>query len=193
MPENSSRDNPALRHSVKPFSHDMVTGSGPRPPLYVSNFLHITSASVLARVLNPFMAIILLLSSACVGADIHRWHDREAAAHIDDLRLLNEQPRQIALKPNVSEVPGVENLSVYPDNNPEVILYSTARFGYCRQAREYFRSHDIEFTEYDVETSNKGKRDYKRMDARGVPVIFVGKKKLKGFSEATFEKAYRGR
>ena len=193
MPENSSRDNPALHDSVKPFSHEMVTESGPRPPLYVFNILPMTAATVLARVLNHFMAITLLVSSACVGADIHPWHDKEGAAHIGELRLLSEQPRQIALKPNVSEVPGVENLSVYPDNNPEVILYSTARCGYCRQARKYFRSHDIAFTEYDVEKSSKGKRDYKRMGARGVPIIFVGKKKLKGFSEASFERAYRGR
>ena len=193
MPENSSRDNPTLHDSAEPFSHEMVAGSEPCQPLNVFNILHITFATVLARALNHLMVITLILSSASVGADIHPWHDREGAAHIGDLRLLSEQPRQIALKPNVSEVPGVENLSVYPDNNPEVILYSTARCGYCRQAREYFRSHDIAFTEYDVEKSSKGKRDYKRMGARGVPVILIGKKKLNGFSAASFERAYRGR
>ena len=193
MPENSSRDNPALHDSAEPFSHKMLAGSEPRPPLNVFNILHITSATVWAGVLNHLMVTTLILSSAGVGADIHPWHDREADAHIGDLRLLGEQPRQIALKPNVSEVPGVENLSVYPDNNPEVILYSTAWCGYCRRAREYFRSHDIAFTEYDVEKSSKGKRDYKRMGARGVPVILIGKKKLNGFSAASFERAYRGR
>jgi len=49
----------------------------------------------------------------------------------------------------------------------------------------------IRFTEYDIEKSSKGKRLYKNLGARGVPVILVGKKRMNGFSEAGFEKIYR--
>ena len=71
-----------------------------------------------------------------------------------------------------------------------MILYSTARCGYCRKARAYFKAHGIAFTDYDVETSTEGQRDYRRMGARGVPVILVGDKRMVGFSESAFASLY---
>jgi len=59
------------------------------------------------------------------------------------------------------------------------------------EAAVLVRRKGIRFTEYDIEKSSKGKRLYKNLGARGVPVILVGKKRMNGFSEAGFEKIYR--
>jgi len=43
---------------------------------------------------------------------------------------------------------------------------------------------------YDIETSKKGKRDFIKLKARGVPVILVGKKRMNGFDVRKFEAMY---
>ncbi len=70
-------------------------------------------------------------------------------------------------------------------------MYSTSWCGYCKKARRYFTENDIPYVDYDVETSAKGKRDYRKLGARGVPVILVGNKRLNGFSQDSFNKIYQ--
>jgi hypothetical protein len=48
------------------------------------------------------------------------------------------------------------------------------------------------FSEYDVDKSSKGKRDFKKLGGKGVPVILVGKQRMNGFSAGKFEKIYGG-
>jgi glutaredoxin len=69
-------------------------------------------------------------------------------------------------------------------------MYSASWCGVCDRARRYFRAHAIAFREYDVETTAKGRLDYRRLRATGVPVILVGEKRLDGFSERSFERLY---
>jgi glutaredoxin len=64
-----------------------------------------------------------------------------------------------------------------------VVLYTTQRCGYCKKAKQFLRQSNINYTEYDVETSNKGKRDYKKLSGKGVPIILVGDQRMNGFSE----------
>lgn len=73
----------------------------------------------------------------------------------------------------------------------DVVMYSAAWCGYCKQARRYFKQKNIAFDEYDVEKSQKGKTDYRKLGGNGVPLILVGKKRMSGFSVAGFEKLYQ--
>ncbi|PUD99939.1 MAG: hypothetical protein C3L25_04075 [Candidatus Sedimenticola endophacoides] len=72
-----------------------------------------------------------------------------------------------------------------------VVLYGAAWCGVCERAKRYFRARRIPFTEYDVEKSAKGRRDYRRLGGRGVPIILVGKRRMDGFSEEHFATLYR--
>ena len=70
-------------------------------------------------------------------------------------------------------------------------MYSANWCGVCKKARRYFEKQGIDYKEYDVETSARGKSDYKKLGAKGVPVILVGKQRMNGFSVDGFEKLYR--
>jgi len=72
----------------------------------------------------------------------------------------------------------------------QVIFYSTSWCPICKQAREYMRSKEIPFAEYDVEKSDKGKADMEKLNARGVPIMLIGDQKLMGFQPAQFDAAY---
>ena len=48
-------------------------------------------------------------------------------------------------------------------------MYGTTWCSYCKKARSYFGANEIQYKEYDVENSEKGKRDYKKLGAKGIP------------------------
>lgn len=62
-----------------------------------------------------------------------------------------------------------------------VTLYGTSTCGYCKQAREYLRSHGISFKDYDIENSEEAKNKFQALNGQGVPLILVGKTRLDGF------------
>ena len=70
-------------------------------------------------------------------------------------------------------------------------MYSTSWCGACKRAKQYFNENGINYVEYDVETNEKGKQDFRELGGRGVPIILVGNKRLNGFTASSFEKIYR--
>jgi len=63
----------------------------------------------------------------------------------------------------------------------KVILYATSWCGYCENARELLTENNIEFHEYDVENSDEGRKQFKRLGGRGVPMLLINGEVLKGY------------
>ena len=144
------------------------------------------------------LLVCVLFASAPLASEIHKWVDAEGNVHFGDRPPADAETTAVDVRPNVYSSPSIEALAdVFSDRGAEigkrgrVVLYSTTWCGYCRKARDYFRQQDIPFDEYDVENSPRGKQDYARMGAQGVPVILVGRQRLNGFSPAAFERIYR--
>ena len=75
------------------------------------------------------------------------------------------------------------NLEIRSDySNADVILYSTAWCGYCTKTRHFLNDNNIPFSEYDIERSDKGSRDYKRYHGRGVPLMVVNGSIIHGYN-----------
>jgi glutaredoxin len=70
---------------------------------------------------------------------------------------------------------------------PQVVMYATSWCPYCAKARAYFESNGIAYTEHDVEKSPDAQAEFKRLHGRVVPLIFVGRERIDGFSELAFE------
>lgn len=70
----------------------------------------------------------------------------------------------------------------------KVVMYSTSWCPVCKRARTYFKTNNISYIEYDIETTNKGKEDYKKMEGRGVPIFIIGKTKINGFEVSLLKK-----
>lgn len=68
-----------------------------------------------------------------------------------------------------------------------VTIYTASWCGVCTKAIAYMRRNEIVFTEYDVEKSAKGRRDFERMNGRGVPIIMVGDLRMNGFNPRRLE------
>ena len=64
----------------------------------------------------------------------------------------------------------------------EITLYSTDWCSYCASLRMYFDTHNVKYTEYDVEKSVVGIFGLWAFRARGVPVVVVGDKIIYGYN-----------
>ena len=132
-------------------------------------------------------ALLAAQGAGAVRAEVYRWHDAAGNVQFSDRPPAGVDVRPVPVRPP----PAVgTNAAAAPSRAGRVVMYSASWCGVCDRARRYFRAHAIAFREYDVETTAKGRLDYRRLRATGVPVILVGEKRLDGFSERSFERLY---
>lgn len=137
----------------------------------------------------------LLIASTAAYAEVYKSIDDEGNVTFSDSPQESQQATErVQLDVNSVNNPQrgrggslVERLS---PSGGQVALYSASWCGVCDKARDYFEENDIAFIEYDVEESQRGKRDYRRLDADGVPVILYQGERMDGFSTGSFESMY---
>ncbi len=144
-----------------------------------------------------FLIACLIFSATSANAEIFKWVDENGKTHFSNQKPRHQQAEKLDVKINLQKKSSQKAPPKHTrDTRPltqakKVVMYSASWCGYCKQARNYFRDNHISFQEYDVETSDKGQRDYKQLKATGVPVILVGKKRMNGFSAEDFQRMYR--
>jgi len=143
-----------------------------------------------------FSLFALLLIASNVSSQIYTWTDKDGNIKFSDRKPQQEQTvKEVKLKINTVKVPKIHNNSSgndYVGANNKIIMYSASWCGVCKTAKIYFNKKGIPYKEYDVETSVKGRKDFKRLGGRGVPLILIGKKRMDGFDRSFFEKGYQG-
>ncbi|MBV8281220.1 MAG: glutaredoxin family protein, partial [Candidatus Eremiobacteraeota bacterium] len=75
-----------------------------------------------------------------------------------------------------------------------VRLYTAVWCGYCRQAKAYLNSRGIAYDEYDIDTPS-GFQALARETARGsgIPLLVVGERSMRGYSEKAYDYVLRAR
>lgn len=71
-----------------------------------------------------------------------------------------------------------EQVNQYPG---EVVLYATSWCGYCKKTRALLRDQQIAFTEYDIEKSERGAREFKALNGRGIPLVLIDGEVVRGY------------
>ncbi len=134
------------------------------------------------RLVAALVGVGLVAMTATATAEIHQWRDADGQVHFGDRPPADADAEVIEVRPNVYAAPSIEGLADPSLRPGRVVLYSARWCGVCNHARDYLRANNIPFDEYDIEHSRKGRRDYKRLKAKGVPVILVGDRRMNGFS-----------
>lgn len=138
------------------------------------------------------IVLLIILTPVNLNAEVFKWTDESGRTHYSD-KVKDNQPLQtIKAEVNIyKDVPiDYEFSSDLGGSRKKVIMYSTSWCGYCAKARKHFKKNGIAFKEYDIEKNKKAKRKYDKLGGQGVPFIFVGKKSMRGFSVANFNKIY---
>ncbi len=63
-----------------------------------------------------------------------------------------------------------------------VVLYATTWCGYCQKTRELLGRNNVEYIEYDIEKSLKGKHDFDKLNGRGIPLLIVNGHIVRGYN-----------
>lgn len=142
-------------------------------------------------------ALPLLLCSlaSLVQADVYRWTDPDGRTHFGDKPPRGADTEQVQIRINTYTSPQIipppaGEPTARARGRKRVVMYSATWCGVCKRAAAYFRRKGVPFREYDVETSTKGRADFKRLGGRGVPIILVGDARINGFSAPQFEQLY---
>lgn len=72
-----------------------------------------------------------------------------------------------------------------------VVLYTTSWCGHCKSVKTYLDNLHIEYTNYDIGTSDIAQQKYQALHGIGVPLIFVGNRRIDGFNKAALEAALK--
>lgn len=155
--------------------------------------------SLLFLILCVLGALVVQAFFVSAQAEMFKWVDEDGVTHYGDKPPEDKPTLEIKGELSSYTKPSVESLPAdffdhlkrdKPRRNP-VVMYSAEWCGVCKRAKQYFIENRINYTDYDIEKTEKGRRDYNRLDGRGVPIILVGKQRMNGFSAARFEKLYK--
>lgn len=153
--------------------------------------------------------LMLLLLPTVSGAELYQWTDANGVRHFsntpppaeaDDLRQMEEvvgsddtatdRLRQtLDLFESDADRSDATARIARRQRHPKVVMYTTPTCGYCHRAKAYFNEHGIAYTEVDVTTSSQGRRDFKRLNGRGVPLILIGDQRISGFNPSAIDQA----
>lgn len=146
---------------------------------------------------NLFLLLALLLPLGVSIADVYKWTDENGRVHFTDAPQSARNPESVDLGHiNTYDAPSkifidktlARPTGVKRKKSARVTIYSTTWCGVCVKAKKWFKANKVKFREYDIETSKKGKRDYKKLKGNGVPIIMVGQQRMNGFSPARMRK-----
>ena len=145
------------------------------------------------------LAIMILCISGVAISDsyqVYKWVDENGQVHFGDEPSEISDVEKVTVEVNVTSYervtidPDISDDDVGSGQSGKVVMYSTSWCGYCKKARQYFRANAIPFTEHDIEKDKSAKKKYDALGGRGVPLILVGKKRMSGFSESSFNRIY---
>jgi mycoredoxin len=71
----------------------------------------------------------------------------------------------------------------------QVVVYATSTCPYCARTRTLLEDSGVSFREYLIDQSPQAQRDFVALEGRGVPLIFVGERRISGFREPAIREA----
>ena len=160
--------------------------------------------------------LVLVLVSGTSSAEIFRWVDEKGVVHFSDaptesISETGEEEEVSSPDPNPEDnsPPTTETrtITLDPDffnlldeseeepaavNAPAVEIYETSWCGYCKKAKNFFRSRGIKFKTYDIEKDNAAARRMMALTRRrAVPFVVINGHPIQGYSEQAYEQALR--
>ncbi len=77
---------------------------------------------------------------------------------------------------------------------PVIIMYSTHMYStqscmYCYVAKQFFKKHNLPYTEYDIEASEKNMKTFRILGGRGTPLLIINGEIIYGYDERLMRQA----
>jgi glutaredoxin len=153
----------------------------------------------------------VFVMATVANAQTYQWVDDRGVVHLSDSPApqgtkalveiesnANFKPKPSSNLPSAQNTPNSESVNAptaaaeerTEPQNITVELYTTSWCPYCNDARIFFSSRGISFSEYDIEKDEVAARRKNDLDGgRGVPFAVICDQKIRGFSTIAYERA----
>ena len=131
---------------------------------------------------------LLLAPIQGIGVELYKWTDEYGRIHYTDKPPANENVEKIEIRIKSYDGPAqVQDYAAAFKTDSTVKIYSAEWCGVYKRAKKYMQERNIKFRELDIENDSTAKREFKKLNGRGVPVILVGRQRMNGFNPAKLE------
>ncbi|MGB1110485.1 MAG: DUF4124 domain-containing protein [Gammaproteobacteria bacterium] len=134
------------------------------------------------------ITLVFVLAPAAIHAQIYKWTDEQGRVHFGDRPPADQATSEIKARISTYKAVSYEKSSI--NSGSLLKMYSAKWCGICTKAKQYFRANTIPFKEMDIDESRLARLEYERLNARGVPVLLYGDKRMNGFNEISFQNFY---
>jgi glutaredoxin len=148
------------------------------------------------------VAILLLALAAAplpAAAQVYKWTGPDGRAHYGDRPP--EDARKEELKIGVQSFGGPAQVDTWTQvlkrppavdasrpASSAITLFSTSWCPHCKRAKAYFSQKGVSYREVDIEASDSGRREFEQYGGRGVPLIIVGDRRMRGFDAGAMDR-----
>lgn len=71
----------------------------------------------------------------------------------------------------------------------DVTIYTSETCHFCHMAKDFFKKHNIEYTEKNISQDKDAMMELREKGFTGVPLIIIGDETIYGFDQDKIEKA----
>ena len=127
-------------------------------------------------------------------AEFYKWEDENGNIQITDYPPPPKYGKKVKVHRYDSNIREEEQGSSKDSTRKEndVILFTKESCADCDKAREFLKSKNIIFTEYNVDTDKQAAQKRKSVDdGEDVPLAIINKDRIHGFSESIYSKVLK--
>lgn len=115
-------------------------------------------------------------------------HRQEGSSYYLDTRIKHEWDSIASYYPSKGLVNYENTSNAY---YREVTLLSTIYSPYSSKVKAFLKENNVKFTEYDIETSEKGKEIFEHHEGTRVPLVIINNRVVQGYNEFEMDRLLR--
>lgn len=139
-----------------------------------------------------FFMVLFFIFSGATQADLYKWKDENGNIHITDYPPPAKSGKKIQVHIYDSAMQRDEAQGILKNgqkDDPNVVLYTKNSCTDCDKAREFLKSKNILFTEYNTDTNKEAAKKRRSIDdSNDVPFTIINKNQVYGFSESIYNR-----
>jgi len=140
-----------------------------------------------------FLLALIFSFTGTVYADFYTWEDESGVSHITDYPPPQTQKsRNVKVYEKDSSNTQPEKAQADAEKKPVITLYTKKNCPDCDKAREFLKSKNLVFTEYNMDEDPKAAVKRKEIDDNSdVPFAIINRIQVYGFSETIYNRALK--
>ena len=147
----------------------------------------------------PLLVLCAAVATPRANAQVYKWTGPEGRTHYGDSPPDGASKQEVRI--GVQSFGGPAQVDTWTQvlrrppavdaakpRSAGVTMFSTAWCPHCRRAKAWFAQKGVSYREVDIEASDAGRREFEQYGGRGVPVIIVGERRMRGFDAGAMDR-----